>query len=123
MKGKTKKKQIILLTKLSASMFLVQDFGESKSWFPFSNLQRLSFSTESIYASVYKLYLLGLGFVILFYFFLVCVWHFSNHCFSNKDNYFLNNLSLPFPVFVHSDSVLDPSALFLSYFQSVLVLI
>lgn len=53
-------------------MFLVQYFDESKSWFPFSNLQRLSFSTESIYASIYAsvyiLYLLDLGFVILFYF-------------------------------------------------------
>lgn len=88
---------------------------------------RLSFSTESVCLCLcLQTVFVGFGFcyfLSLSFLLLLVVAFFRSHCFNNKDNYFqIIRLHL-FPVFVPSDSILEKSELFLSCFQSVLVLI
>lgn len=68
-KGKAKKKQAIPITKFNLPVYFYVTFWWKWESVPFSNLQRRSFNTESVYACVYKLYLLGLGFIIFPIFF------------------------------------------------------
>lgn len=111
----------VVLLELDLSSVL-QWFGENRSQLPFPSLQRLCTMDLSVCLSVcvYKLYLLGLELLLLLLFssffvpFLGGNFFPRSLCFSNKGNCFWIICLHLLPVFVHNDSVLVRSALFLS---------